>query len=156
MRMKISGMNYKKCFYSVILIAAAFIFASCGNKESLSGNTASGEADTFTGSWEAYDDENILTLDIWTGEDGTYYGQISCDGEENSAFFWEFSAEYKNGALIYSDCQKTEVTYDDDGYSGEEEVYFGGSGKITLSSGKLIWKDKEEGLKYTFEYTGSY
>ncbi len=133
-----------------------FLCAAYGCGSKTADLTVEEAIETFPGSWEAEDGENVISLDIWTGEDNIFYGEISCGKDENTVDFWEFDATYEDGKLIYDDCIKTTVTYNDDGYSGEEEVYTQGKGTITISGDKLIWKDMTENLKYTFEYVGSY
>ena len=51
----------------------------------------------------------------------------------------------KDGSkLSYTDCEKTNITYDEQGNADESEEYSDGEGYFTLKDGKLLWDGAAE------------
>lgn len=56
--------------------------------------------------------------------------------------FWSMTAKFKNGALVYEDCEHKSITYNDKGVEKVVPHYKNGRGEFKiLVSGELVWKD---------------
>lgn len=56
--------------------------------------------------------------------------------------FWQMTAKFKNGALVYDDCEYKSVEFDGKGGEKIKRGYKNGKGEFTLiATGELLWND---------------
>jgi len=110
----------------------------------------------FPGQWQ--NEDGTVYLDIWVDDQGTCYGSISREENEDAVTFWDFSGVVAKDVFTYQDAVKTYAQYDAEGASDDQVLYTDGSGSITYKDGDLYWKDDKEdaGAEYIFTYVGEY
>ena len=57
---------------------------------------------------------------------------------------WDMVCNNEGDKLTYTNCKKSNVTYDENGESTEEVEYENGEGFFTLEDGKLLWNGASE------------
>jgi len=96
--------------------------------------------DVFIGAWH----ESIAGrghIDIKKSGDN-YKIDIKWGESAFSTSFWNMTAKFKNGALIYNDCEYKSVAYDEKKREKVTPHYKNGKGEFKiLPSGELIWND---------------
>lgn len=117
--------------------------------------------DVLVGEWLDQTSQRAL-MEITEGE---YIGEedfcikISWAGSYSEAAVWEMNASYDAQAqtLTYSNGQKANVTYAEDGSVAKEDVQWEGSdGTFVFEDGQLKWKDSEEDEAENFVFERVY
>lgn len=115
----------------------AKLYQELADRENKS-TTRSGES--FVGEWY----ESIAGrghIDIKKSGDD-YKINIRWGESAFASSFWNMTAKFKNGALIYNDCEYKSVIYNEKGVERIEPHYKNGAGEFKiLPTGELIWID---------------
>lgn len=101
------------------------------------------------GHWEDRTSKRAyMDIEADPDNDTGYSGQIYWGSGVSEGTQWDFYAIYQPdmGALLYKDCVKKTITYNDDGQVENEEIqYEGGTGTLLIVEGdKLSWVDDME------------
>ena len=77
---------------------------------------------------------------------------------ETEVSYWSFTAPAEDGKLNYTDCERVDAVYGDQGQISETTVYERGRGSVEFSGDDLVWYDATDdaGAGLSFAYEGGY
>lgn len=143
----------KRILITAIILSS--MICACGIPSAK--NAASKTPTDFSGEWsdEAGGD---TVIDMWSDESGLWYGEISRSDGYDRARFWSFSGSAEGNKISYDNMECICGIYDEEGEVTEENIYQNGSGSISITDGKMSWKDDMEGAGegISFIHTGEY
>lgn len=99
-------------------------------------------AEGLTGNYYDFVSQRATAVVIEDGDEIEITVKWSSSANETTT--WEMDCTKDGSKLSYTDCEKTNITYDEQGNADENEEYSDGEGYFTLKDGKLLWDGAAE------------